>query len=166
MNNNLYELEATIPMRKLDFIKVGNTVMLVSNDIEGTWKGRVKRISDQIDPTTQSIIVYVDVNGKNLKEGMYLKGEIAANTIKDAFEVPKEAVINQNSVFILKDSTIELTPVNVLKYKENSIVVKGLRDGAKVVSKPLPGSYNGMKVSTISAPSASKQSGGQQVGMQ
>ncbi len=166
MNNKLYELEATVPMRKLELLKTGSRVQLFSDDISGTWNGRVKRINDQIDPTTQSVIVFIDVNGPNLKEGMYLKGEIAASVIKDAFEIPKEALINQKSVFVFKDSVIELTTVEILKYKENTIVIKGLNDGVEIVSNPLPGSYNGMKVNTTSASSAAKNGNGKQVGMQ
>ncbi|MCB0642176.1 MAG: HlyD family efflux transporter periplasmic adaptor subunit, partial [Phaeodactylibacter sp.] len=46
MKTSEYELEATIPLSELKYIKVGNPVKLFSEDVEGEWQGTVKRISD------------------------------------------------------------------------------------------------------------------------
>ena len=54
-----------------DYLKIGQKVTLISNDIKGNWKGSIARIGKNIDSKTQSVIVYISVNGADLKEGMY-----------------------------------------------------------------------------------------------
>ncbi|MEM1124127.1 MAG: HlyD family efflux transporter periplasmic adaptor subunit, partial [Bacteroidota bacterium] len=73
MGTGTYEVKATINLEDLKFIKTGNKVNLYSDAMDGQWTGTVKRISDQIDPNTQSVIAYIGVLGKGLREGMYLR---------------------------------------------------------------------------------------------
>ena len=48
MNKSAYELEATINLRDLKYIKKGSSVKLSSDDLGKEWNGKVARISDQI----------------------------------------------------------------------------------------------------------------------
>jgi len=50
--------------------------------VEGQWEGYVKRISNRIDASTQTATVFIGLRGRSLREGMYLKGEIAASDIE------------------------------------------------------------------------------------
>ena len=55
-------------------------------------------------------------------------------------------LLNSNSVYTVKDSLLKLVKVNPIYFNEETVIVKGLEDGAKVLSKPVPGAYTGMKV--------------------
>jgi membrane fusion protein (multidrug efflux system) len=149
MRTGRYELEVTVALDELKYLQPGNQVMMLSEDIEGEWKGKVKRISDQIDANTQTVKVFIEMSGKNLREGMYLKGEVAANPIKGAVSIPKELLINQSSVYTVQDSTLILRTVELVKLQENSAIVKGLPDGMNIVKQILPGMFEGMKVRVI-----------------
>lgn len=146
MNTSNYELETTVALGDLKFIKVGNPVNLTSTDIEGSWKGRIKRISNQIDPNTQTVTVYVAVNGRNLREGMYLKGNIAGSSIGSGVRIPRELLIDQRAVYIIQDSTLQLTNVNVVKISDNQAIIRGLNDGTVLLGEDFINAYDGMKV--------------------
>ena len=147
MNTNNYELEATVRLANLNYIKVGSQVSLYSDDIDGTWNGRVKRISDQIDPNTQTVIVYIGVNGKNLKEGMYLRGGVQLKSIENAIELPRDLLVDQSKVYVVQnDSTLALRNIEIVKSTETTVIVSGLEDGTFLLKELFPGIFEGMKV--------------------
>lgn len=153
MATGSYELVATVPLDNLNYIKVGNSVELQSEDIEGKWTGKIKRISDQIDPNSQTVQVFVGVQGKALREGMYLRGTAASQLIENAIKLPRELIVNQNQVYELKDSTLQLRNISIVRYAEQHVIVTGLPAGIRLLRRPLPGAFDGMKVEVISTTS-------------
>ena len=74
-----YELEAAVSLTDLKYIKTGDKVKLKSNNLEGSWTGKVKRINKAIDPSSQNISIFIQVTGENILEGMFLEGIIVAD---------------------------------------------------------------------------------------
>jgi membrane fusion protein (multidrug efflux system) len=141
-----YELVATVPLGDLNYIKVGNAVSLHSEDVAGQWNGQIKRISDQIDPASQTVQVFVGVRGKDLREGMYLRGEVAAKSVAAAYRMERDLLVNQNQVYELQDSVLRLRAVEVVKVEPEHVIVRGLPDGLMLLHEKVPGVYDGMKV--------------------
>jgi len=148
MNTNHYELQATVPLSDLSYIKVGNEVNLISRDIAGSWTGRIRRISDQIDPTTQTVQVFIDVRGRNLKEGMYLSGDVEASDIDNAVELPRGLLVDQTRVYTVQDSVLRLHTVEVVKIARQSAIVRGIPDSTTLLKTSLPNAFDGMQVTT------------------
>ena len=147
MNTYSYELEATVSMQDLKSIKIGNTVKLHSDNLEGQWTGKVKRISDQIDPSTQSVIVFISVSGKNLREGMYLRGDITAGNISNAIEIPRNLLVDQKAVYTIQgDSLLVLQNIDLIRINGTKAIIQGVEDNAFLLKEILPGMYDGMKV--------------------
>lgn len=147
MANGNYELVATVPLSQLDFLKTGNKVQLYSEDIAGQWSGTIRRISDQIDPGSQTVEVFIGISGKDLREGMYLRGEAVAKSLANAVVLDRDLLIDQKAVYtLIQDSILQLTPVDVLKFDRETVVVSGLPDGAEVVTNTIAGAYDGMFV--------------------
>jgi len=146
MDSYTYELEATVALRDLKYIAVGNPVKLYSEDIEGSWEGRIKRISNQVDPSTQTVRVFIDVQGKDLRENMYLRGDITASTVTDAFELPRQLLMDQQAVFVVRDSFLRLEDVQVVKITDEAAIVKGLSNRTPLLAHPIPDAFDGMKV--------------------
>ena len=149
MNNGAYELEATINLSDLNFIKKGSSVKLFSDDIEGKWNGKVVRYSDQIDPSTQTVIVFIRVYGSGLRSGMYLRGNIGTGSIDDAVELPLRVLIDNNAVYEIVDSLLVLRPVEVEKVVGSTAIVKGLTEGKVILSEKIVGAFEGMKVRPV-----------------
>ncbi len=146
MNTYHYELEVTVPISDLKYIKNGSKVKLQSDDLEESWTGAVNRIDNQVDPATQTVKVFVDVKGNRLKEGMYMRGELEGNSIENALELPRELLVNQQSVYVLKDSVLSLREVDLIKITEDDVIVQGIDDGMLLLKEMTPGLFDGIKV--------------------
>ncbi len=148
MNTNNYELEATIPVGELDFIERGAKVDLYSTEVEGQWEGYVKRISNRIDASTQTATVFIGLRGRSLREGMYLKGEIAASDIENAVKLPRRLLVDQKAVYEVRDTALHLREVEVVKITKSHAILRGLKDGVELLGESMPGAYDGMPVKT------------------
>jgi hypothetical protein len=141
-----YELELAINSSFIDFIKIGNPVKL--NNIEQTksWQGKVIRINGKIDQASQTIRIFVEVNATDLREGMYLEADLIVKSVNNAFEVDRKLLFENDKLFAVKDTRLYLVQINPVFFNDKTVIVKGLKDGTKIISKPLPGAFEGMKV--------------------
>lgn len=146
MNTSNYELEATVALRDLKYIKVGSPVELYSEDIPGKWTGRIRRISDQVDAGTQTVKVFVSLSGEALRENMYMHGEVTASSIENALKVPRSLLVDQKALYAVQDSFLQLREVQVIKITEEAAIVRGLEDGTPILKEMAPGAFDGMKV--------------------
>lgn len=146
MNTASYELEVTVPLSELKYISTGSAVKLSSRDIKGSWTGTVRRVNDQVDPGTQTVKVFIGVNGRDLREGMYLTGSVEAAPVQEAIRIPKNLLVNQEKVYVVADQKLHLQPVEVVKITETDAILKGLADGTQLLAKPIIGAFDGMQV--------------------
>ncbi len=146
MQNDSYELVATVPLSELSYIKLGNKVQLQSTDLDQEWTGSIRRISDQIDPNSQTVQVFIGVRGKNLREGMYLNGTAAARTVDNAYRLKRDLLVDQGAVYLVKDSVLDLQKIELVQLTRDYAIVKGLKEGSKILSEPIPSAYDGMPV--------------------
>ena len=147
MATGYYELIATVPLSELNYLKPGGKVRLYSEDVDGEWVGTVRRISDQIDPSSQTVDVFVGVSGRDLREGMYLRGEADARTIENVVELDRDHLVDERDVFVVEaDTLLRRVPIVVRKSNRETVIVSGLPDGAKVLSSNVAGAYDGMRV--------------------
>lgn len=146
MGTGAYEMKATLNLEDLKFIKTGSKVNLYSDAVADTWTGTVKRISDQIDPNTQSVIAYIGVSGKGLREGMYLRGDLSAQTIKSAVQIPIDLLVNQNQVYVVNNGKLALRTIEIVNTNADHAVVKGLTDETLILQEKIIGAYEGLIV--------------------
>jgi len=164
MGTGYYEMLATVPLSDLDFLKPGGTVELYSEDIDGKWTGKIQRISDQIDATTQTVNVFIGVSGKQLREGMYLRGEADARTIDNVVEIDRDLLIDEGEVYVVKNDTLlSLVPVNVRKFNRETVIVSGLPEGAQLLTSDVAGAYDGMRVKMKGSEKPRKRAEGKSV---
>lgn len=149
INTDSYELALSVNAALANDLRVGKKVELknLENTIQLT--GKVIRIGGKIDASTQTLDIYIEVQGKQLREGMYLEANVFARNVMDAYEIPRKLLVDKKKVFVLKDSVLAAVPVNPIYYKENSIIVKGLENGMQLVSKPIIGAFVGMPVKAL-----------------
>lgn len=144
----VFEIEAPVSASMIDFLEIGQKVTVTStNNDSKKWVGEIVRINRLVNSETQTTNVYVQVTGKGLEEGMYVKTNIMATEVENAYELSRSVVFDKNQVFVVEDSILVQKTVEPLFYKEKSVVISGLTDGEKVLSKLPTGAYPGMKVS-------------------
>jgi multidrug efflux pump subunit AcrA (membrane-fusion protein) len=146
INTGLYEMSAPIALEDLKYVSVGQKVKLSSSELGKTWTGRVSRIGTQIDDATQNIPLFIAVNGRGLKDGMYLRGEVKGKLLNDVIKLPKRIFLSPNSIYTIKDSTLVDTKIEPVKRGSDFVLVKGIPENAKIVVGSLVGLFPGQKV--------------------
>ena len=145
-----YEVQAPIGASELDMISRGDSVRLMSSDINGRWTGRISLINNKINASTQSVQVTITVNGEALKEGMYLEGEVYTGQIPNSCQIPRRFVQDREYVWIVREGELHKSKVQMLHHSDGTAIVRGLEDGARMLDESIPTAYEGMAVQTVS----------------
>lgn len=141
-----FELETTVALRDLGFLAIGGEVLLSSEDTGHSYRGKVSRIGDLIDPATQMVPVYIALQGAGLKEGMFLRGAVQGAPADQVVALPKELLMNGREVWAIRDSSLVRLPVELVRDTRDEVILGGIPDGTLLVRKVLPGMYEGMIV--------------------
>jgi membrane fusion protein (multidrug efflux system) len=148
------ELEAPISRGDLEFVKAGVEVKVMAESGGKGWRGRINRIASSMDPNTQSVNAYITFSapGQQVFDGQYLRIEIPGTRIRDVMEIPRKAIINQNQVYVVNDSSrLEIATVQIEKVTQESLFFSGLPSGQQVVNEALFNAYENMPV-TVRSP--------------
>lgn len=146
INTGSYELEVSISKNFSDLLKVGKQVKLTNLNKTKSYTGNVARINGSVDQATQTIKAFIEVKDSNLREGMYLEASLNANEETNAVEVDRNLLLENNQIFIVRDSVLDLIDVNPVYFSDKKVVLKDIPDGTIILSKPVIGAYTGMLV--------------------
>ena len=79
--------------------------------------------------------------------GAFVDVTIPAQTFKDVFIIPANALRDQNTVYLKNEGALEIRPVEVAYVKKEEVfIAKGLREGEKLITSPLKGAAPGLKI--------------------
>ena len=146
INTDIYELEVSISKTYSDLLNIGEEVELVSLGQNKTYKGVVARINGSVDQATQTIKAYIDVRNKELKEGMYLEANLNAKQEFDAIQIDRSLLLENNQIFVVRDSVLDLIDVKPVYFTDKKVVLKEVPEGTTIVIRPVVGAYAGMLV--------------------
>ena len=146
INTDIYELEVSISKTYSDLLNIGEEVELVSLGQNKTYKGVVARINGSVDQATQTIKAYIDVRNKELKEGMYLEANLNAKQEFDAIQIDRSLLLENNQIFVVRDSVLDLIDVKPVYFSDKKVVLKEVPEGTTIVIRPVVGAYAGMLV--------------------
>ncbi|MFY7672255.1 efflux RND transporter periplasmic adaptor subunit [Tenacibaculum sp. MEBiC06402] len=153
---SIFELPLSVNASFADVVVKGKKVSLRNLEKTKAWEGVVTRINGKIDQTSQTVTIYIEVKGEGLREGMYLEADVSTKPISGAIEINRKLLVENKAVYVVKDSVLSLVDINPVHFNEKTVVVKGLADGNKLVSKPVAGAYSGMPVKIFSEKSSTK----------
>ena len=144
---SIYELEVSVAKKFADLLEVGEEVALANLDATQTYTGTVSRINAVLDQQSQTIQVFIRVDGDDITEGMFLQAKLDARAEENAIEIPRELLIDRSKVFVVRDNVLDLVDVQPVFFGKNAVVIKGLEDGEMLLSSNVSGAYPGMPVS-------------------
>jgi multidrug efflux pump subunit AcrA (membrane-fusion protein) len=145
-------LEVVVPVPPEDsrWIRPGDEVKLTGNNgIER--QGRVTRIADFLDPSTQSVNAYIQyMPGKerSFKVGEFVEATFKISKVVDGFTLPREALMNDKEVYTVNGNRLQKRKINVLRKMQDHAVISGLEDSTLVVAESLVDVEEGQKVRT------------------
>lgn len=146
INPKVYEMEVSINAKYIDLLQIGNKVDVANLDNGKSWEGKIVRVNGSVDQSTQTVKAYIELQGKDLKEGIYLEAHLLAKSEENALEISRNLLINNRNLYVFNDSVINLVAVEPVYFTDETVVVKGLEDGTQMVSRVVPGAYPGMVV--------------------
>ncbi|NET34173.1 MAG: HlyD family efflux transporter periplasmic adaptor subunit [Cyanothece sp. SIO1E1] len=149
ISTGVYEMEVDINVTYQDLLAVGKSVELHNLERTNSWLGRVIRVNGKVNQASQTIKVFIQVSDSSLKEGMYLEADLVAKEEEDTYELDRKLIFDENKLYVVKDSVLDVAQVSPIFFKESTVVVKGLTDGTQIMSKPVPGAHKGMRVSLL-----------------
>lgn len=146
INTDVYELEVSVSKTYSDLLKVNEEVELVNLERTKTYNGKVARINGSIDQASQTIKAFIDVSDKDLREGMYLEASLNAKEETDAIEIDRSLLLENNQIFVVRDSLLDLIDVKPVYFSDRQVVLKDIPDGTTIITRPVVGAYAGMLV--------------------
>ncbi len=144
--SNECEVETGVSLKVASQLKVGEKIDFNSNSVSGNWTGTVNRIGGTVDPQTQSIPVYFQISGQNIKPGMYLRGSYLSESFADVFVIPSSALGRDQAVLVLKGDLIISKPIESIQIMQDSILVTGLSPKDQVILTQFAEPVAGKKV--------------------
>ena len=145
-NTDWYEMETAVSVFDVNQVKVGLEVWLTFEKNQSKYKGIIGRINVVIDPATTLVKVYIRTNHPDLKAGMFMSGEIKGNPIKGIFLIPKDILVDNDKVFVVEKSALRLQKVSIVGDRGGKALIKGLKDGIRILGELIEGAVEGMKI--------------------
>lgn len=147
------KLELEVPLERVDadWVRIGDRVTVSSDRSRHTWKGRVIRKNEFVDPNTQSRGIFIRLNNNNdlpLLEGEYLHAQFSGHPVEGVMEIPRNAVFNADEVFVVVNGRLEKRNINIIRINERTLLFNGLKEGGLVVIQPLINVLEGTLVNT------------------
>lgn len=142
------EVQVPVPTDDLPWIRRDAEVTFTSQELPGEWRGRVLRIGRAIDPQTQTVPVFISVNGasaKDLFEGVFLRADIPGRIIEGGYRLPNRALYNERFVYLIRDGKLVRQEVEIARRQIESVLLSGgIQDGDTLVTEVLQGVAPGM----------------------
>ena len=142
----VYEMQVAISKTYISLLKVGEKVNLSNLEKTETYTGTVSRINGSIDPTTQTVTAFIEVQNTVLKEGMYLEAQVNVKQEDNAIEIDRNLLLENNEIYVVRDSLLDKVPVKPIYFSDTKVVLKDVPDGTIILSRPLQGAFAGLLV--------------------
>ena len=154
-------VRAAVQVHSLDFIDLnipgGNPVRIVSQSGSGEWKGRTQRLTGEVDETTRMATLIITVpqpldqkaDSPQIMLNDYVRVFIQGKTLKGVFALPRKALREGSTVWVLADNALDIRSVSVAwKDRDQAYIDQGLAPGDQVVLSPLATPVQGMRLRT------------------
>lgn len=128
-----YLLTATVRQSHQNSIGIGSRVELTDRIGSRSWNAVITRINPAVDFRTQSVEIYLNVQGNGIREGMFLTGILQTDESETVSKIPKSALLRNETVYGVRDGVIQQLPVQVVDIEHSEVWVSGLNDGERIV---------------------------------
>lgn len=148
-SQNNFELAIPIREEYAGMLRTGSTIE-VQSELDGRKiKGRLLRINPSVDPGSQTVTAYVQLKSSGLREGMFFNAELPLQPIDSAMEINRKLLVKNKFVYGVKDSFLVEYDVIPVHYNKETVIVRGLEDGQRILQRMIPAAREGMKVDVI-----------------
>ncbi len=161
-----FDIEVKVPLADLTWFPNGGiakaqppvAVHFTETTRPRRWSGRLARVKATLDATTRTLPVVIEVDepvdreaagrfAERLKPGMFVTVSIEGRRVPDVHRLPRHLLHDGDTVFLADGDQLTIQPVTVLRRFKTAVVISdGLADGDLVVTTPLSGAVEGMRI--------------------
>ena len=171
-------MDVRLPLTPTDMRQLGITLgfeadgssgipVTFTTDIAGDlnrWTGHITRTDSRYDAQSRVLYAYAEVQNPfnqvdpqtgdamgPLAPGLFVKAEIAGQTLDNIIIIPRAALRGDDRVFIASDDgTLSIRPVVVRSSdRDRAILTSGVQAGEAVITSPIRGAANGMTIEIV-----------------
>ncbi len=146
INLSTYEVNGSVSVNDAKLIQIGDTVLISSDDLSSTIKGVVNRVGSHINELTQSVDIFVSVNNDNIKDGMYVTGQVVCETLDGVVKIERSKITKENQVYTVVESKLKLKNIDIICFQNDSVIINGLDNGDCVVNQYRNYFYDNMSI--------------------
>ena len=77
---------------------------------------------------------------------MYLEANLNAKEETEAIEIDRSLLLENDKIFIVRDSILDLIDVRPVYFSNKKVVLKEVPNGTTILAKPVMGAYSGMLI--------------------
>jgi RND family efflux transporter MFP subunit len=140
INTRDMELQVPVEISSAKWLSVGDKVVIHDEENSTKWTGKIIRKSKNVDETTQSINLFIELKSSSSNpvfKGQYLTAKFKGIQLFDVMRIPRSAVFNSNEVFIVRDSILAKSEIDIQKVSQKTLYFNGLNEGELIVVEPL-----------------------------
>ena len=147
-------IEANAPLNSANLPSVRLTAQYAG--AAASWDAQLVRSESEIDRRSRMVTLVARVSGTRnalsanpLPVGAFVNAEIEGITLKNAFQLPRSALRQDNQVLVVdEESRLRFREVSIARYEQDRILIQsGLKDGDVVNISPIQAVVDGMEVS-------------------
>lgn len=124
------------------------------------WQGQIVRTDSRFDPETRVLFAYAEVkdpfgtgasNGIPLSPGLFVSAAIDGQALDGSVIIPRSALRGKDQVYVAQsDGTLTIKTVSVASSdRDSAILTNGLNAGTNVITSPIRGVAEGMKIEVV-----------------
>ena len=149
INTKDLELEVPLDIQDAKWVKIGDRVRITDEDGKVYNNGIIKRISGDLDIQFQSISVFIEIKNRSdnpIYKGQYLTAVFENVEVKEAMEIPRNAVFNNNNAFMIKNGLLKKEILSIVRLNEKTLFFNGINTGDAIIVEPLINVTEGTRV--------------------
>ncbi len=149
MSQGRFELALPVREEYAKLLTIGKQLKLQNSETGIQYSGKLVRVNPTVNPATQSLTIYVQVSGKDLKDGMFLNASLSLEPVQEAIRIDRKLLIENQFVYGVESDRLVKYRVDPVHYERETVVVKGLPEGKEILEKALPGAREDMQVEIV-----------------
>jgi len=162
------EVQASLKDQQLEWLLSSeDPEIMISYDYLGaqrSFKGEVKRGVSALNAQTRFSTVNFGFQEKtaDIIPGIFVNIDVKGPKLDNVFVLPVLALQKGNSIWEISDEdTLQKTEANIVFSNDAFVIVRNLRNGARIVTSKMPGAAEGMDVKTDDTASSAEKLLGQ-----
>lgn len=152
IRTDVLEVEVPVPATDARYLREGDKVTLTTEDKSNTYEGSISRKAAFIDQNTQSQSVFVNVKNDDkhsVLQGQYLLAMMKGKILDRAMELPRNAVFDGNSVYVVVEGKLHETSLDIHKLNDKTLLFSGVDEGVMIVTEPLINAKEGTPIEIL-----------------